>query len=70
MDTPELFREFLAELARQPRFCIDTETTDIDPLRASLVGLSVSWKAGEAYYLPVRGPIHCRVLDPAMVLEG
>jgi DNA polymerase I len=70
VDTPELFEEFLGELARQPRFCIDTETTDIDPLRASLVGLSLSWKAGEAYYVPVRGPIHCRVLDPAMVLEG
>jgi DNA polymerase-1 len=69
IDTPELFQEFLAELARQPRFCIDTETTDIDPLRASLVGLSFCWKAGEAYYLPVRGPIHCRVLDPGLVLE-
>ena len=28
----------------------------LDPLRADLVGLSFSWKAGEAYYLPVRGP--------------
>ncbi|MGC8642894.1 MAG: DNA polymerase I [Isosphaeraceae bacterium] len=70
IDTPELFQEFLAELARQPRFCIDTETTDLDPLRASLVGISACWKSGEAYYLPVRGPIHCQVLDPSMVLEG
>ena len=36
---------------RQPRFCIDTETTAIDPLRADLVGLSFCWKAGEAYLL-------------------
>jgi DNA polymerase I len=70
VDTPDLFQAFLAELKRQPRFCIDTETTDLDPLRASLVGLAVSWKAGEAYYLPVRGPIHCRVLDPHEVLEA
>ena len=70
VDTPELLAGFLAELGRQSRFCIDTETTGLDPLRASLVGLALSWKAGEAYYLPVRGPIHCKVLDPAPVLEG
>ena len=46
VDTPELFRDFLAELKRQPRFCLDTETTDIDPLRASLVGIALSWEAG------------------------
>ena len=40
VDTPELFQAFLAELKRQPRFCIDTETTALDPLRAELVGLS------------------------------
>ena len=27
-------------------------------------------RPGEAYYLPVRGPIHCRVLDPATMLDG
>jgi DNA polymerase-1 len=69
VDTPELLQGFLGELAQQPRFCIDTETTDIDPLRASLVGLSFCWKAGLAYYLPVRGPIHCPVLDPVLVLQ-
>jgi len=56
VDTIESFRAFLAELGRQPRFCIDTETTALDPLRAELVGLSVCWRAGEAYYLPLRGP--------------
>jgi DNA polymerase-1 len=70
IDTRELFQAFLAELSRQPKFCVDTETTDIDPLRASLVGLSFCWKEGEAYYLPVRGPIHCRILEPGFVLEG
>src|SRR5262249_28679987 len=56
VDTPELFAAFLDELRRHPRFCVDTETTAIDPLRAELVGLSFSWKEGEAYYVPVRGP--------------
>jgi DNA polymerase-1 len=70
VDTPDLFKSFLAQLRLQPRFCLDTETTDLDPLRAALVGISVCWKAGEAFYLPVRGPIQCRVLDPHDVLEG
>ncbi len=52
IDSAEGFATFLEELRRQPRFCIDTETTAIDPLRASLVGLSFAWKPGEAYYLP------------------
>ncbi len=70
IDTPELFAAFLEELRRQPRFCVDTETTALDPLRANLVGLSFSWKSGEAYYLPVRGPAGARVLDLAATLEA
>ena len=62
IDTPDAFRAFLEELSRQPKFCVDTETTAIDPLRADLVGLSISWQAGEAYYLPLRGPAGSRLL--------
>jgi DNA polymerase I len=70
IDTPEHFAEFLAELKRQPRFCVDTETTAIDPLRADLVGLSFSWKPGEAYYLPVRGPAGANLLDEQETLTA
>lgn len=70
VDTPELFEEFLAELARQPKFCIDTETTALDPLRARLVGLAFSWREGKAYYLPVRGPMGARVLDEEATLKA
>ncbi len=70
VDTPESLAAFLDELTRQPRFCVDTETTSVDPLRADLVGLSFSWKAGEAYYLPVRGPLGSRVLDEPSTLAA
>ena len=70
VDTPELFATFLDELRRQPKICVDTETTSLDPLRADLVGLSFGWKAGEAYYLPVRGPGGARVLDEAATLAA
>ena len=45
VDTPERFAAFLDELKRQPRFCIDTETTAIDPLRADLVGIVILLEA-------------------------
>ncbi|WP_406700066.1 DNA polymerase I [Singulisphaera sp. Ch08] len=70
VDTPELLREFVAELAEQPRFCVDTETTAIDPLRADLVGLAFSWAEGVAHYLPVRGPMWDKHLDLATTLEA
>jgi DNA polymerase I len=70
IDTAESLAAFLAELGRQPKFCIDTETTSIDPLRADLVGLSFCFRAGEAYYLPVRGPLGSRVLDAPSTLSA
>src|SRR5262249_32357444 len=70
IDTPESFGTFLDELGRQPRFCIDTETTSLDPLRADLVGLSFCWKEGQASYLPLRGPEGSRRLDQPATLEA
>jgi DNA polymerase-1 len=40
-------------LGEQPAFAFDTETTSVDTTEAELVGLSFSWQAGEAYYVPV-----------------
>ncbi|MBI1909588.1 MAG: DNA polymerase I [Deltaproteobacteria bacterium] len=34
-------------------FAFDLETTAVDPMKAHLVGLSFSFKTGEAYYVPV-----------------
>lgn len=70
VDTPEALLAFAAELERQPRFAVDTETTSKDPLQANLVGLSFCWNEGEAYYLPVRGPMSDRVLDLRTTLDA
>ncbi len=70
IDTPEKLRDFVAELEKQTRFCLDTETTAIDPLNANLVGLSFAWEPGVAYYLPVRGPMGSTVLDEKTTLEA
>ena len=70
IDNPESFQAFLVELRAQPRFSVDTETTDIDPLRSRLVGLSFSWKAGVAYYLPIRVPMAAARLDERVTLDA
>ncbi|GET27202.1 DNA polymerase I [Prolixibacter sp. NT017] len=53
MDTPELRADLRADLCVLKEFCFDTETTDIDPHTAQLVGMSFSWKDHEAFYVPV-----------------
>jgi len=52
--TPEAFEEFVARLARQTDFAVDTETTSVNSTDAELVGLSFAWEAGRGYYIPVR----------------
>jgi DNA polymerase I len=68
IDTPEKFRGFFKELRKQKRIAIDLETTSLSPREAEVVGYSISWKEGEAYYLAVRGPKGAPVLDPTETL--
>ncbi|MEO5347410.1 MAG: DNA polymerase I [Magnetococcus sp. YQC-9] len=44
---------FLKRLRARSAFALDTETTGLDPSQAELVGLSISWRADEAFYIPV-----------------
>jgi len=42
----------VGRIRERGRFAVDTETTGLDPMQASLVGISLGLGAGEAYYLP------------------
>jgi len=42
----------VAAIREQGWVAVDTETTGLDPMRASLVGISLGLGEGEAYYLP------------------
>ncbi|MGG7665050.1 DNA polymerase I [Dyadobacter sp. BHUBP1] len=53
VDTPELMTSLAHYLSLQDAFCFDTETTSLDTTDAELVGLSFSYLAGEAFYIPV-----------------
>lgn len=70
IDTPEKLGEFLTKLRQQTKFCLDLETTDLDPRSAQIVGWAICWKPGEAWYLPTMGPPESQLLDGATVLNA
>lgn len=43
---------FVRNLMGQERVCFDTETTSLDPLEATLVGIAFSWEPHKGFYLP------------------
>jgi DNA polymerase-1 len=52
-DDEEKRKALITDLLSVKEICFDTETTGIDDQTAELVGMSFSWKAGEAWYVPV-----------------
>jgi DNA polymerase-1 len=53
VDSPESISALLAVLKDVPSFCFDTETSDIEPINAVLVGMSFAVKPGQAWYVAV-----------------
>lgn len=53
IDTTDEIIALAKELNLQRSFCFDTETTSLAVWDASLVGIALSWKAHEAYYVPI-----------------
>jgi DNA polymerase-1 len=45
------FDKFAKELDSLKEFTFDSETTDEDPMKARLAGISFSWKAGECFFI-------------------
>ncbi|MEI9933444.1 MAG: DNA polymerase I [Ferruginibacter sp.] len=52
INSEEQIKELVELLINQSEICFDTETTGIDANDAELVGMSFSYKSGEAYYVP------------------
>ncbi|MGQ1889505.1 DNA polymerase I [Thermophagus sp. OGC60D27] len=53
VESQQALDSLAADLSVQKEFCIDTETSALDVWNNELVGLSFSFKKGEAYYVPV-----------------
>jgi len=43
---------FLNQLNKQKSVCFDTETTNLNALKAELVGIAFSWESGKGFYIP------------------
>ena len=52
IDTPKAQKILVNQLLNQSAVCFDTETTSLNELEAELIGMSFSYKAGLAYYIP------------------
>lgn len=51
VDDEKKFASFLKKLKLQKAFTVDTETSGLNPITAELIGISFSWKEGEAYFI-------------------
>jgi DNA polymerase-1 len=51
VDDEKKFSAFFSKLKKEKEFAVDTETSGLDPLTSELLGISFSWKKGEAYYI-------------------
>ncbi len=69
INTVEKFSEFLDILTNQRVFAVDLETTNINPLKAQIVGISFSFQPREAYYIPLKAPEGIQHLDTNTVLS-
>jgi DNA polymerase-1 len=69
IDTPAKLTRVMTELRQQKRFAIDLETSDLNPRHTEIAGIALCWKAGEAYYLALKGPADQPTLDQKEVLK-
>ena len=53
IDTEEKRRDLIQIIKTKGFFSLDTETTDVDPINAELVGMSFSYTENQAFYVPV-----------------
>jgi len=52
IDSQEKLDDLVEKLSVQKLIAVDTETTSQKEMEAQLLGIAVSWKRGEAYYIP------------------
>ncbi len=64
VDDLDGLKELVARLKKADEICFDTETSDLKPIEAELVGIGLGIKEGEAWYVPCNG-----ALGVAEVLE-
>ncbi|MBI4789637.1 MAG: DNA polymerase I [Chloroflexi bacterium] len=54
VDTEAALDQLVRKLQSGQPFVVDVETTDVDAMRAELVGIAIGVGGGEAYYVPIQ----------------
>ena len=67
VNTADEFDKLVKVLANQTLISVDTETTDVHPRFAEIVGFALAFTPGEGYYIPVMGPPGETILDSESV---
>ncbi len=62
IDTLETLEKLLLQLQSTRELCIDTETTDLNPMKAHLVGIGLTDQLGQGYYIPFNSQLSKQVL--------
>ncbi|MFA6106135.1 MAG: DNA polymerase I [Patescibacteria group bacterium] len=57
IDSEKSFQKFIIALKKQKIFSLDTETSGFDAHCSSLLGISFSWKEGEAWFIKVKNHV-------------
>ncbi len=57
VDTEAALRDLARDLAARDAITIDTETSGLDPMRATLAGIAIATAPGDAVYVPVASEI-------------
>ncbi|PKO15358.1 DNA polymerase I [candidate division BRC1 bacterium HGW-BRC1-1] len=65
----DTLRRVCEELRAAGEFAIDTETTGLDPMRAGLVGISLSANPHHGYYIPIGHAARLDSFTPQLSLE-
>lgn len=69
INTAEQLDELVAQLETQTLISVDTETTDVNPRAAEIVGYALAFQPSEGYYVAVRGPADDVVIEPTVAAE-
>ncbi len=54
VNTDSQLADLLAKLKKQKVIAIDTESSSLNPIGAKLLGISLCWEAGHAYYVNIK----------------
>jgi DNA polymerase-1 len=54
IDRPELFKALILQAAKFDEVAVDTETTGLDILTVSILGYSLSFESGKAFWIPIK----------------